>query len=126
MLIHCISVYDLPVSLIKEIEKCVRNFIWFGDIEKRKVVTVAWHKVCKKIDEGGLGLRSLGVLNESSNMKLCWDLHNSQEDWVILLRSRVFRGKKPISYHVFSFIWSSVKGENSTILANSCWNIGSG
>nr|ABN08012.1 RNA-directed DNA polymerase, putative [Medicago truncatula] len=41
---------------------CTRNFIWSGDTEKRKVVIVAWHKVCKPKEEGSLGLRSLTVL----------------------------------------------------------------
>ena len=111
MLIHCISIYDLPVSLIKDVEKCFRNFIWSGDIEKRKLVTVAWKNVCKKFDEGGLGIRSLSTLNASSNLKLCWKLHNSDESWAILLRSRVFRGKQTIFHHIFSSLWNSVKGE---------------
>lgn len=41
---------------------CTRNFIWSGDTEKRKVVIVAWRKVCKPKEEGSLGLRSLTVL----------------------------------------------------------------
>lgn len=79
MLIQTLSVYSWPVSLLKEIEKCIRNFIWSADIEKRKMVTVAWHKVCKPYVEGGLGIRSLIALNSASNLKLCWDLHNSDE-----------------------------------------------
>lgn len=58
MLTHSMAVYSWPVSLLKEIEKWTRNFIWSGNIEKRKLVTVAWHKLCKPYDEGGLGLRS--------------------------------------------------------------------
>lgn len=72
-----LSVYSWPVSLIKEIEKNIRNFIWSGDTEKRKIVTVAWHKLCKPVEEGGLGLRSLRKLNEATNLKLCWDMLHS-------------------------------------------------
>jgi hypothetical protein len=28
LMIYCISIYSLPISLIKEVEKCLRNFIW--------------------------------------------------------------------------------------------------
>lgn len=42
MLIHTISIYAWHVSLLKDLEKCIKNFIWSGDIDKRKLVTVSW------------------------------------------------------------------------------------
>ncbi|GAU45776.1 hypothetical protein TSUD_24400 [Trifolium subterraneum] len=44
MLIYSITLYSWPVSLLKDIEKCIRNFIWSGDIDKRKLVTTSWQK----------------------------------------------------------------------------------
>lgn len=126
MLTHSLTVYDWPVSLLKELEKCIRNFIWSGDTEKRKLVTVAWNKICKPTDEGGLGLRSLTVLNEAANLKLCWDMLNSNEDWAIVLRSRVCPRRTPIRSHVFSSIWSSIKLEFNLIFEKSRWCIGDG
>jgi hypothetical protein len=41
MLIYSISIYSWHVTLLKDMEKCFRNFIWSGDIEKRKLVTVS-------------------------------------------------------------------------------------
>jgi hypothetical protein len=70
MLTYSISIYSWPISLIKELDKCIRNFIWSGDCEIRKLVTVSWFKVCSPIIEGGLGLRSLSTLNEASNLRL--------------------------------------------------------
>jgi hypothetical protein len=65
-----------------------RNFIWSGDINKKKLVTVAWKKVCTPLAEGFLGLRSLLRLNEAANLKLCWDLLLFEEDWAIILKKR--------------------------------------
>jgi len=126
MLIHSISVYSWPASLLKDIEKCIRNFIWSGDIEKIKMVTVTWHKVCKPYDEGGLRIRSLAAQSSVSNLKLCWELHNSDEPWARILRARVLRGNKVIRYHIYSSIWSSIKVEHEEVLLNSSWNIGNG
>lgn len=39
--------------------------------DKKKMVTVAWKKVCSDYDEGGLGIRSLVCLNAASNLKTC-------------------------------------------------------
>ncbi|KAK2388531.1 hypothetical protein QL285_062208 [Trifolium repens] len=41
MLMYSISVYSWPSSLIKDIERWVRNFLWSGDVNQRKLVTVA-------------------------------------------------------------------------------------
>lgn len=89
MLTHLMLIYAWPISLIQRIDKAARNFIWSGDIAKNKVVSVAWKSVCKPLTEGGLGIRNLRVLNEASNLKLGWDLYNSDEPWANLLQSRV-------------------------------------
>jgi len=41
MLIHSISIYSWPKQLLNEIKVWIRNFIWSGDISKRKLVTVS-------------------------------------------------------------------------------------
>jgi hypothetical protein len=61
----------LPVKLIKELEKWIRNFIWSGNINQRKILTVAWNNVCKPFKEGGLGIRNLSDINEAGNLKIC-------------------------------------------------------
>jgi hypothetical protein len=45
MLVYSISIYSRPVSLLRSLEKWIKNFIWSGDINQRKLVTVAWKKV---------------------------------------------------------------------------------
>jgi len=41
MLLHTMSIYSWPISLIKEVEKWIKNFIWSGDVNKIKMVTVS-------------------------------------------------------------------------------------
>jgi hypothetical protein len=126
MLIYSISIYSWPDSLLTDIEKSMRNFIWSGDIDKRKLVTVSWKNLCKPFIKGGLGIRSLSKLNKASNLKLCWSILNSQCSWARLLKDRVFRNNRPIQHHIFSSIWSSVKEEISVMMENSIWIIGNG
>jgi len=80
MLVHTLSIYSWSVTLLKDFDKCIRNFIWSGDIEKRKLITVSWKKVCKTEKKGGLGVTSLVSLNEAANLKLCWELISSKND----------------------------------------------
>lgn len=126
MLLHCLSIYSWPISLIKDIERWMRNFLWNGDINQKKLVTVAWHKVCKPTKEGGLGIRSLSNINEAGNLKLCWEIVQSDMPWASFIRSRVIRNKKAIVHHISSSIWSSAKHKLPTILSNSSWQLGNG
>ena len=104
MFLHPMSIYSRPVSLLREIEKWIKNFIWSGDFAKRKLVTVAWKKVCASYEEGGLALRSHITLNEATNLKLCWEFMHGKEQWIDILRSRTQRGSSCIKHHIFSSI----------------------
>lgn len=62
MLVYSITTYSWPSSLIKELEVWFINFLWSRDVSKRKLVHVAWYKVCRPVPEGGLNIRSLATL----------------------------------------------------------------
>ncbi|KAK2364421.1 hypothetical protein QL285_089294 [Trifolium repens] len=126
MLTYSIAIYSWPSSLLKDLEKCIRNFIWSGDLDKRKLVTVSWKKLCRPLAQGGLNVRSLTHLNKASNLRLCWSMTNSQASWAVLLRDRVFRKGKAIRYHISSSLWSSIKEEFGVIKDNSVWLLGNG
>jgi hypothetical protein len=121
MLVYSLTIYSWPVSLIKDLEKKFRNFIWSGDLNARKLVTVSWHKICHPFKEGGLGLRSISDMNEAANLKLAWDLLFENSLWAKFLRSRAIRIDKAISHHIFSSLWSGIKNKLQTIWDNSCW-----
>ncbi|CAJ2640752.1 unnamed protein product [Trifolium pratense] len=124
MMVYSISVYTWPVSLLKTIETWSRNFIWSGDINKRKLVTVAWKNVYVPYSEGGLGLRSLISLNEATNLKLCWDFLHSEECWAQILRNCALRNGKVIGHQISSSLFSSLKSEFSCLMEN--WLVGNG
>jgi ribonuclease HI len=126
MLTYSISLYSWPVSLLKDLEKCIRNFIWSGDLEKRKLITISWKKICRPMAQGGLNIRSLTSLNKASNLKLCWSLLNSKASWAMLLKDRVFKKGRVIRHHIFSTIWSSIKDDMHVVLDNSAWLVGKG
>jgi hypothetical protein len=126
MLLHCLTIYSWPIKLLKYLEKWMWNFVWSGEINKRKLVTVSWYKVCKPIKEGGLGIRNLTHINEVSNLKNCWDILQSDLQWAQLVRSRVLRNNSPINNDISSSIWCGGKHKFSTLKDNVTWVIGTG
>lgn len=126
MMLYSFLVYSWPISLLKTVDRWIRNFIWSGDVNQKKICTVSWNKVCSPTKEGGLGLRSLRDINSAAVLKLCWDLTQSNNQWACLLRGRVLRNNKPIPYHVSSSIWAGLKIYFSEVQDKSCCQIGSG
>ncbi|CAK8571409.1 unnamed protein product [Lathyrus sativus] len=85
MLTYSLLIYDWSVSLTKALESYMRNFVWSGDICKRKSLTVTWHKVCRPFHQGGLGIRFVSCINVVTNLQLCLELFNSSSHWAQLL-----------------------------------------
>jgi hypothetical protein len=95
-------------------------------LDERKMVTVSWKKICRPFPQGGLNIISLISLNKATNLKLYWELPNSQKSWTKLLKDRVIKNNKIIQHHIYSSLWSSIKDEYSVIKDNSVWLLGDG
>lgn len=66
--IYATMVYKLPKSILKEIEKAMRNFLWRQDSTKA-LAAVKWQQVCKPTKEGGLGIRRPEEINRACLLK---------------------------------------------------------
>lgn len=100
MFLHSFHFYAWHVSLLKIVDKWMINFMWAGNTNTKKILTVAWHKVCKPIVEGGLGIRSIKAINNAGMLKLCWELISLSNEWSCLLRARVFKQNTLVTHHL--------------------------
>lgn len=57
------QVYILPRSVLKEINKICRSFLWSGHIYSHRPGLVAWDKLCCDKKEGGLGFKNIDRWN---------------------------------------------------------------
>lgn len=69
MLIHLLSVINLPKGIFGKLKSIFTNFLWGSsdEIDKRK--WVLWRKICFPIEEGGLGICDLYEVQLSLFMK---------------------------------------------------------
>ncbi|XP_026452342.1 uncharacterized protein LOC113352781 [Papaver somniferum] len=63
--IYLMSVYSMPTSVEKKINKIMRNFLWGRDATNKKYDLVSWDKVCMDKEFGGLGIRKLQIINDA-------------------------------------------------------------
>ncbi|XP_026451725.1 uncharacterized protein LOC113352064 [Papaver somniferum] len=125
--IYNMTVYKWPSSVIKICEKIIRNFLWTGDSEVRKHDTLGWSKVCAPFTEGGLGIRSLEVINKDLLMKMMWNFMNSSDEC-----SSFFAAKYKDKYGQWSTqwrlstVWPGLKWAWMETKSNVRWNVGNG
>jgi len=60
-----VSVFCMPATVVKEVEKIQKRFLWDWGSENRKIAWVAWRKVCESKDKGGLGVIDIRKFNST-------------------------------------------------------------
>ncbi|KAL0439844.1 UNVERIFIED_CONTAM: hypothetical protein Slati_2467400 [Sesamum latifolium] len=78
--------FILPKTIIREIEKRLRSFLWKGSTGVG-YAKVSWHQVCRPIEEGGLGIRDLLALNRGLMSRHLWRIISGDRsslwvDWI--------------------------------------------
>ncbi|XP_026451781.1 uncharacterized protein LOC113352131 [Papaver somniferum] len=136
--IHSMAVYKWPCTVIKQVEKVIRNFIWSGDAEKLKYFTILYDDLCCSRREGGLGLKKLLDVNRAMLMKLWVSIRDSDKIWARFLREKYFNlNGNLIDYKLGSSVFPGIrlrlgifsKGPNdftakvSDILVDGAWAI---
>ncbi|XP_057770242.1 uncharacterized protein LOC130990061 [Salvia miltiorrhiza] len=119
-IVHSMMVYRWPKSLLHSLDKKCRNFVWTGNIDERPKCSVSWGRVCAPKEEGGLGIKSFTLMNQSFLMKLAWKMIKGV-DWAHkIMRSRYLT---PFGYAkeqiANSSIWLGVKHEINNLVEDS-------
>ncbi|GKD91172.1 RNA-directed DNA polymerase, eukaryota, reverse transcriptase zinc-binding domain protein [Tanacetum coccineum] len=83
MQVYWASVFILPKSVIKDIDKLLKGFLWCqGEISRGKA-KIAWKQVCKTKEEGGLCIKNLCLWNEVLMSKHLWNVVTMKDSvWV--------------------------------------------
>ncbi|XP_042484804.1 uncharacterized protein LOC122065079 [Macadamia integrifolia] len=85
---HNFAVYWWPSSLLATMERWMQNFIWTGEVESTRAITVKWNTLCKPKDEGGLGIRKLRDSNKAMLCKMVWRIKHGKSNASSFLRAR--------------------------------------
>lgn len=74
------SAFGIPRQCVKEIDNLCSEFLWSGPELNPRKAKFAWSEVCKPINEGGRGLKSLTEANTVCflKLKLIWRILSSR------------------------------------------------
>ena len=87
LLSYWVFSFKFPTSIVKELERIFSNFIWRG-----KMHAWNWHDICRPKSEGGVGIRNIKDINDTSGIRLVWRLYTSNALWSRWMRENYLKG----------------------------------
>ncbi|GLT63779.1 hypothetical protein SLA2020_363160 [Shorea laevis] len=86
----------LPSSVLPELDRITRDFLWGSDQQHKNIHSVGWDKVTLPKSLRGLGIKSAKETNEVVMAKLNWRLVTERDKlWSQVLSSKYGIGDKP-------------------------------
>ncbi|KAJ6723138.1 REVERSE TRANSCRIPTASE ZINC-BINDING DOMAIN-CONTAINING PROTEIN-RELATED-RELATED [Salix koriyanagi] len=117
MQVYWMSMFILPMAVIKRIESILARFLWRGPSLAANGSKVSWDRICYPLKEGGLGIKSSQEWNKAALLKHFWRIltcdHSIWSGWVhaVLLKGKsIWEVKAPSNA---SWTWRNLMGSRS-------------
>lgn len=127
---YAMSVFKIPISLCKVIEKRMAKFWWNNDTSRSGVHWRSWGNLQNRKNQGGLGFRNLVTFNHAMLGKQAWRLLTQPLSlWSKLFKGLYFplstfsqanKGSRP------SWGWQSLLCGRDSIEKHVSWSVGNG
>jgi hypothetical protein len=87
--IYFLSLFPVPMSIARRIEKVQRDFLWGGMGGEQKLHLVNWNQVCHPVWVGGLGIQNVHKFNQALLGKWLWRYANQHETlWYKIIKAK--------------------------------------
>lgn len=117
----------IPESVNQEIEKLNCKFVWGSNETKKKIHLVSWEKLCSSKEEGGLGLRSMGLMNKALMARMGWKFVTEPDSlWASILGSKYLNNSSFFNCEAnskSSYTWRSILKGKDILKMGSKWVI---
>ena len=115
--VFMLSALPAPKGVLQQFRNVQRDFLWGKGEEKNKWALVAWDKICKPKNYGGLGLDDPEILSKALGAKLWWQwVKDPEAQW-----EKIWKEKYPHRWKNNNLIRMSGYNKGSHVW-NKAWN----
>jgi len=119
---------QLPSAVANNIDRVSREFFWKKNSTEKGLPLVAWDKICRPKQNGGMGLRKTAAINRAYQRKLAWKIFTNQDSmWVRIMRKKYLRHHEFFSAQIKqgdSMVWKNIMKCRELIRQGLIWTIG--
>ncbi|CAA7014604.1 unnamed protein product [Microthlaspi erraticum] len=127
---YVMSCFLLPQETIKKLQGAISNFWWSSKQNSKGLHWIAWEKISKPLEDGGLGFRDLKNFNLALLAKQLWRIfHYPSSLLARILRGRYFWQSNPLEVKKVnspSYGWRSMMAARDLLVSGLRRVIGSG
>ncbi|PKI45620.1 hypothetical protein CRG98_033936 [Punica granatum] len=128
--IYTMSLFWLPKSILKEIDRATSRF-WWGNTKEvgHSFTPKSWASLCQPKSCGGLGFRKAEDSNRAMLSKIVWALTSNSNSLVsLVMKAKYENFIAPLQRLVASAssIWKGLNWCRSIMQAGTCFSIGKG
>lgn len=108
---YAMCTFLLPKTVIKQIDKFRKHYLWRGsDMSSKKPPKAAWKLVCNSHENGGLGIHDLQLQNECLLLKHLHKFFNQSDiPWVRLIWNSYYGDQAlTVNTRLVSFWWRDI------------------
>jgi len=88
---YTMQCFQLPSAVANNIDRVNREFFWKKNSTEKGLPLVAWDKICRPKQNGGMGLRKTAAVNQAFQSKLIWKIFTNQDSmWVRIMCKKIF------------------------------------
>ncbi|XP_026411199.1 uncharacterized protein LOC113306484 [Papaver somniferum] len=120
--LYFMSLYEIPNSVIKKLEKIMKDFLCHDNKGRRKLHLVKWLALSRKKKQGELGIKNLKRMNQALLTKWSWRYAVEDESlWKSIVEEKYGSGetiwipKNPTCIYGRS-VWRYIMNHNSSFL----------
>jgi ribonuclease HI len=127
---YVMSIYLIPDSTIKELERLMNSFWWGGGANNKGIRWLAWDRMTQPKNRGGMGFRDLQAFNLAMIAKQGWNILTKPHSLVAkLYKARYFPNSSLFDAkigHNPSYAWRGIWKARQILMHGCRWSIGSG
>lgn len=129
---YSMQIFDIPSSVINNINRSCANFLCSGQADHNKLYMVSWKRCCRgKKQGGGLRFKDIKTQNKAFLAKLGWNfITNSGKLWIDILHHKYCNNDTdpftPRATNSASPLWKIMSKVTPLLKPSATWSVGRG